>query len=77
MPDSDRWWASAGLTYRLSEKAAIDFAYTHVFFENDAPFERDSLTGSSSVAGTADQSGDIVSVGFKYKFGPRSPEPLK
>src|SRR5205823_6032324 len=49
VPDSDRWWASAGLTYRYSEKMAFDLAYTHVFFEDDAPFLRQSLTHTSVV----------------------------
>jgi long-chain fatty acid transport protein len=68
IPDSDRWWASVGLTYKFTEKMAMDLAYTHVFFEDDAPFVRQSLTHTSVVTGTADQSGDIVSGSLKMKW---------
>ena len=71
VPDSDRWWASAGLTYKLSDKMSMDLAYTHIFFD-DAPFDRSSLTspspGSSHITGTADQSADIVSISIKNKW---------
>jgi len=68
VPDSDRWWASAGLTYKYSEKMAFDLAYTHVFFEDAAPFLRQSLTHTSVIIGTANQSGDIVSGSMKMKW---------
>lgn len=67
VPDSDRWWASLGFTYRLSEKMAFDFAYTHIFFD-DAPFNRTSLTGASTVVGEADQSADIISGSLKVRW---------
>jgi len=67
VPDSDRWWASVGFTYRLSEKMAFDFAYTHIFFD-DAPFDRQSLTKTSRIIGEADQSADIVSVSVKTRW---------
>lgn len=67
-PDSDRIWASIGGSYRLSDGTRLDFSYSHVFFENNAPFDR--VTGSTLFAtppllGTADLSMDLVSVGFK------------
>ena len=40
VPDSDRWWASVGATYKYSEKFTFDFAYTHIFFD-DAPYRSD------------------------------------
>lgn len=40
VPDSNHTWASVGATYRLSENSSIDLAYSHGFFEDDAPFER-------------------------------------
>jgi long-chain fatty acid transport protein len=67
VPDSDRWWASVGFTYRLSEKMAFDFAYTHIFFD-DAPFDRQSLTHTSRIVGEADQSADIISGSLKMRW---------
>ena len=69
VPDSDRWWASAGLTYRLTEKMSMDLAYTHIFFD-DAPFLRQNTTQNpgATVTGNADQSADIISVSIKNKW---------
>jgi long-chain fatty acid transport protein len=67
VPDSDRWWASAGLTYRLTEKITVDLAYSHVFFD-DAPISRQNLNHTITFTGSADQSADIVSAGLKMKW---------
>jgi long-chain fatty acid transport protein len=67
VPDSDRWWLSAGLTYALSPKIAIDLAYTHIFFD-DAPFDRMNLGNTVHLVGEADQSADIVSASLKMKW---------
>ena len=67
VPDSDRWWLSAGLTYRFSEKMAVDFAYTHIFFD-DAPFVRQNLTHQQTITGEADQSADIISGSLKMRW---------
>jgi long-chain fatty acid transport protein len=67
VPDSNRWWVSGGLTYRLSEKMAFDLAYTHIFFD-DAPIDRSSLDGSVNFLGEADQSADIISGSLKVKW---------
>jgi long-chain fatty acid transport protein len=69
VPDSDRWWVSGGLTYRITEKMSMDLAYSHVFFD-DAPFLRQNTThaAGATVTGSADQSADIVSVSIKNKW---------
>jgi long-chain fatty acid transport protein len=67
VPDSDRWWTSVGLTYRLSQNMAIDLAYTHIFFD-DAPFDRNSLTNAVHLVGEADQSADIIAASLKMKW---------
>jgi long-chain fatty acid transport protein len=47
IPDSDRYWLSAGTTYTINERYSVDFGYTHVFTKevsiSETPFE-----GSSS-----------------------------
>jgi long-chain fatty acid transport protein len=76
-PDSDRVWLSLGASYKMSATTRLDFSYSHVFFENDAPFNR--VTGSTlfttpPLLGTADLSMDVISVGFKIDLG--EPFPL-
>lgn len=67
VPDSNRWWASGGLTYKWSEKLAFDFAYTHIFFD-EAPFVRQNLSQQIELTGEANQSADIVSASMKMRW---------
>ena len=69
VPDSDRWWVSGGLTYKITDKMSMDLAYSHVFFD-DAPFVRQNLShaAAATVTGSADQSADIVSISIKNKW---------
>ncbi len=34
LPDNDRFWLSAGATYKWSPKITLDFAYSHIFVKN-------------------------------------------
>jgi long-chain fatty acid transport protein len=83
VPDSNHTWVSAGATYRWSENISIDLAYSHGFFEDDAPFERlpaaVQLQNVAPLIGTANVSADVVSVGWRWRFGgpPPAPQPLK
>jgi long-chain fatty acid transport protein len=67
-PDSNRVWLSLGASYDWDAITRLDFSYSHVFFENNAPFNRlppsTSLNGPPLI-GTADISMDVISVGFK------------
>lgn len=71
-PDSDRLWASLGWSYMMSAETRWDFSYSHLFFEDNKPFDR---TGSSALfatprlIGTADVSQDIISFGWKTSWG--------
>lgn len=76
-PDSNRIWASLGASYMMSATTRWDFSYSHVFFEDNAPFDR---VGSSTqfatphLLGTADVAMDIISVGWKTTWGGATPE---
>lgn len=67
VPDSNRIWASLGATYKVTDLTSIDLAYTHIFFE-DAPFDRNNLSGTLNLKGSVDSSTDIISVGLKTKW---------
>jgi len=67
-PDSDRIWASIGASYDWDATTRFDFSYSHVFFENNAPFNRfpdSTLFPGPALLGTADLDMDIISVGLK------------
>jgi long-chain fatty acid transport protein len=71
-PDSNRVWASIGASYNISANMRMDFSYSHVFFQNDAPFDRvtaSTLFQTTPLLGTADVSLDVISVGYKYVWG--------
>ena len=75
-PDSNRIWASIGASYKMSADMRLDFSYSHVFFENDAPFNRvtaSTLFQTTPLLGTADVSMDVISVGYKYVWGGATP----
>jgi long-chain fatty acid transport protein len=76
LPDSNRIFLGLGASYRYSEQIIVDFAYSHIFFE-DAPYCIAIPTGGSShcipgqqvlLRGDSDNSVDIVSVGLRYRF---------
>ena len=76
VPDSNRWWASIGASYKWSNSISVDFAYNHMFYENDAPFDRvpaSVLVPPDHVVGTMSGSLDIISIGWKMKIGDPSP----
>ena len=83
VPDSNHTWASVGATYRLGENGSIDLAYSHGFFEDDAPFERlpaaTQLQSLPPLIGEANVSADVVAVGYRWRWGgaPPAPQPLK
>lgn len=65
LPDTDRLWASAGATWNINEKMSLQFAYTHIFGE-DSPIVR---TEAAAVYGNVEAQVDIISIGYKYKWG--------
>ena len=74
--DSNRVWASIGASYKWSDAIAIDFAYNHMFYKNDAPFDRvpaSVLVPQDHIVGTADLSVDIITIGMKMQMGAASP----
>jgi long-chain fatty acid transport protein len=81
VPDSNRVFLGLGASYKYSEQIIVDFAYSHIFFE-DAPFciasaaanngstHCNSGTPSAAVLlrGDSETSVDIVSLGLRYRF---------
>jgi long-chain fatty acid transport protein len=81
-PDSNRVWASIGASYKTSADTRWDFSYSHVFFQDNAPFDRvgaSTLFATPPLLGTADVSLDVISVGYKVVWGgaPAVPVALK
>ncbi|MGH6682602.1 MAG: OmpP1/FadL family transporter [Pseudolabrys sp.] len=82
LPDNDRYWASVGATYKVSNKLSLDAAYSHIFVKNTSinvvpgnPWFN-PLTGIAYV-GSVSSHIDIISVALKYRWDDPAPEPVK
>jgi len=83
LPDNDRVWVSAGLSYNWNERITIELGYSHVFVD-DTPINLGpgnpnfDLTGGASgtFTGVANSQVDIVSFGFRYRFGGPAAAPV-
>jgi long-chain fatty acid transport protein len=81
LPDNDRIWLSVGASTKLTERASVDIAYTHLFVK-DASIRTAADVGGVPVTlldAEAEGDIDIFAASFKYKWGGgREPlEPLK
>ena len=47
MPDGDRSWLSAGMSYRLSPHLSLNASYAHVFIEKQIMLRTDPFVGST------------------------------
>jgi long-chain fatty acid transport protein len=81
LPDNDRIWASAGISYAYSERLTFDLGYTHIFVK-DAPIDLSAASGNPSFnpslgtfIGNAQTDIDIVSLGVRFRFS-APPKPL-
>ena len=81
LPDNDRFWLSAGLSYKIFSTLTVDLAYSHLFVRDtnvniSAASGNPWFNGAISYIGHVDASIDIFSVGVRYQFAPPPPPPL-
>jgi long-chain fatty acid transport protein len=73
IPDDDRFWVSAGATYAITDRWQVDLGYSHAFMQ-DASIRYvaghpDYLGPGRELIANSENSIDVVSVGFRYRFG--------
>jgi long-chain fatty acid transport protein len=73
LPDTDRWWLSAGARWRPSENLLVDAGYVHIFVDDaTVALTREQIgtppSFSSRVVGEYDSSVDILSVQVTWAF---------
>ncbi len=66
IPDSDRVWLTAGVTYQLFENISLHGAYAHLFFQH-APIRNSGMTGDQLI-GTFSTDIDVVGVQVDWRF---------
>lgn len=67
LPDSNRYWASAGVSYQFSEALRFDVSFTHIFFQPSHIRQRDAVSGRQ-LAGSFEGYTNLLSLGVKYDF---------
>lgn len=67
IPDSNRYWLSAGYTYDLNPNLSTNIGYTHIFADS-ASINEASSSGSGNLVGSYDSKVDIISASFVLKF---------
>jgi long-chain fatty acid transport protein len=78
VPDNDRIWLSAGLSYNITHALKLDFAYTHIFVK-DGPINlvANPPATFTTYVGNVDAHVDIVTVGLSYSWGAPAPAPVR
>ncbi|GEO79947.1 OmpP1/FadL family transporter [Pararhodospirillum oryzae] len=66
IPDSDRYWISAGYTYDMGNDNNVNVGYTHIFADTAKINESSSTAGTLS--GKYESHVDIFSASFVWKF---------
>jgi len=73
LPDNDRYWLSAGLTYTMTPSLFLDIGYSYVWFK-DTPIDISAASGNPQFNGTVTYLGEansriqIFSLGVRYKL---------
>ncbi len=69
LPDSDRVWASFGVSYAVTPSAKLNLSYAHLFNTGRVPVDYTSTTpAAGTLLGYYDNSVNIASAGFGIKF---------
>jgi len=67
LPDADRKWLSAGVTWNASEHLSIDAGYTHIMVDDPTVNNVRSSSGST-LSGSFDAQANLFGVGAQYRF---------
>jgi long-chain fatty acid transport protein len=80
LPDNDRLWVSAGLSYRWNQQLTLELGYSHLFVDetpiNLVPGNPSFNPGSGTFVGYADSQVDIISLGIRYLFHAPAAAPI-
>ena len=69
IPDSNRWFLSAGVGYHLTDDIVFDFSYMHVFFDDGTIDETAEQPGNANIRGKySGGTGDLLSFQGTYNF---------
>ncbi len=67
LPDGNRRWLSAGVTYNLTSDSSINFGWAHLFIGNHLPMDHTGPSGSH-VVGQWSVNADLFSIDYQVGF---------
>ncbi|MBZ8135296.1 OmpP1/FadL family transporter [Afifella sp. IM 167] len=79
LPDNDRWWLSAGASYKATERFSFDVGYSYIFADdtNILTAAAGGPAANSIFGGTSDADVHVFTAALKMKFGgPRHEAPV-
>ncbi|HEU5019050.1 MAG TPA: outer membrane protein transport protein [Pseudolabrys sp.] len=71
LPDNDRYWVSAGLSYNITKALAFDLAYSHIFVKSTSVAIAPGnpwFNGAVTYFGNVDSDIDLLSIGLRYQW---------
>lgn len=68
IPDSDRNWFTAGMSYHVNSQNTVDFGIAYVKGEEVHLIENSAITGIGPVNAITESSGMYYSVQYSYQF---------
>ena len=68
VPDSDRFWLSAGASYKYSDTTTVDLSYAHLWAQDSKTVQGEGPGGVPLLVGDVEASADIISVGVRSKL---------
>lgn len=73
LPDNNRFWLSAGLSYKVMENMSLDLGYTHIIPEstkiNIGPGHQDYNPSVGRLTANVDANVNIFTAAFRYRWG--------
>jgi len=68
LPDSDRYWLSAGLKYTVSKSGVLDVGYSYVKFKDADINNNQTALGRGIVNGTYEASVHVLGIQYQHTF---------
>ncbi|MDN5864781.1 MAG: outer membrane protein transport protein [Gammaproteobacteria bacterium] len=67
LPDADRRWIAAGVTWNINNSSSLAFGWAHLFIGDSVPMDQTGTFGDH-VVGTWSENADLYSIQYQMRF---------